>query len=156
MAGGRPTTYTPELARRICDLVSSSPHGLQRIVDMHPDLPHLSTVYEWRHVHNEFSEDYLLAREKQAHLLFEASIDAIEELKDYMFTNQSTGAKDISAGIVAAQKALASQRSRQAAILNKRYRDDKGSPDQDLTATQAMNKIREMVADFNKTNVSDV
>lgn len=154
-AGGRPTLYTPELAKRICDLVASHPYGLKKLTSLYPDLPEQTTIYLWSHKNDEFFKEYVVAREKQAHLLFDSAIDELEEIEKYKYTNLTTGATDVAPGIIAMKKAIANQKSRHAAILNRNYMlkqkdDDTSNSDDTLT------KIRDLVNDFNKTNTSDI
>jgi len=74
--GGRPSKYTPELGRRICRAIATSTDGLPDICAAHDDFPVVSTIYEWRYDHPEFSEWYGLARSQQADLMIE-EMDAI-------------------------------------------------------------------------------
>ena len=51
--GGRPTSYRPEIGRRIIELMSEgrSLDGCAALIGVHPD-----TLYEWQSRHPEFSE----------------------------------------------------------------------------------------------------
>ncbi len=69
MPAGRPTAYTPELAARICELISINSIGLEPLCDRHEDLPHHSTVWRWIHNNQEFREMYIRAKESQAFVL---------------------------------------------------------------------------------------
>jgi hypothetical protein len=155
-AGGRPSLYTPELAKRICELVASNPYGIRKICQMYPELPDETTIHHWRAENTQFFLDYVQARQKQAHLLFECAIDELEELNDYVYESHITGAKEINAGIVAMKKAIANQKSRQAAILYKNYQLNKDDNNDDATKAETLTKIRSLVNDLNKTNTSDI
>ena len=76
-AGGRPTLYTPELADKICALISTNPTGLKKLCAMHDWMPDHQTVKTWRRVHSEFLAQYLIAKEEQA-------LSYIEDLSDYI------------------------------------------------------------------------
>ncbi len=114
---GRPTLYNIEMADRIIELVESSPFGLKKLCDMHDDLPNLDSIYAWRAKYEDFSERFLNARKKQAHILFETSRDDIEEIKDYYYDDPKTGARCVDSGIVAAQKAIAKHKIGMAARI---------------------------------------
>lgn len=66
---GRPTDYTPELAVLICDRISSTNLGLDRLCAMHDDMPNPTTIYLWQYKHPEFSQMYMQAKANQAHVL---------------------------------------------------------------------------------------
>jgi len=153
--GGRPTKYTTELAQYICDIVATHPHGIQRLVKMYPKMPDVATITNWRHVYPEFFADYVQARQKQAHLLFECAIDEIEELEEYVYKNPDTGAREINAGIVAMKKAIANTKSRHAAILNKNYQLNNEDKD-DSEKNELFSKIRGMLNEQNKINTSEI
>lgn len=123
--GGRPSLYTPELADRICDLVSTHGISLRRICEKYPDLPHSDTINEWRAKKNEFSAQYLAAREKQAHILFDTSFEDIEEIKHYYYEDIKSGATCVDAGIVAAQRALANHKTFMASKIRPKDYGDK-------------------------------
>lgn len=81
--GGRPTIYTPELADEICNRIASGRTTLS--VSRDPDMPHLSTIYDWRdsNKHPSFSEMYARAREKLCqHWADEIVEDALDESRD--------------------------------------------------------------------------
>lgn len=61
---GRPTDYTPEIAREISDQMVDG-HTL-RAVCQRDDMPDEGTVYRWISRHTEFREIYAHARELQA------------------------------------------------------------------------------------------
>jgi len=79
MAGGRPTTYNPEIAALICERVATTCMGLKKMCDMSPDLPDQSTVNLWRYKHPEFSDQYAVAKLKQADLLAEECLDISDD-----------------------------------------------------------------------------
>lgn len=76
---GRPTTYTPELASLICELVSSSTHGLEKLCILHDELPPKKTVNAWRHKYPEFRAQYAQAKCEQADLLAEECLDIADD-----------------------------------------------------------------------------
>lgn len=60
--GGRPSTYTEELAAEICERLSVEEGGLNEVCKA-DDMPVPSTVYLWLTKHPTFSEMYARARE---------------------------------------------------------------------------------------------
>lgn len=101
MPAGRPTTYTPELADRICDLLASDTACLDEILDKYPDLPCQDTVYRWRHRHKEFSEKYLQAMHSRGNLYAEETLKIAREKSTFV---DSEGNVKIDPGYVAWQK----------------------------------------------------
>lgn len=74
MPAGRPSMYTPELARRICRAIAISTDSIKKICQRNDDFPCSDTVNEWRFDYPEFSEQYTLAKRQQAELLAEEII----------------------------------------------------------------------------------
>ena len=152
--GGRPTDYTEELALRICEIVATNPHGIARLCKMFPELPQPSTIAAWRLKYEQFSAQYMKARDHQAHLMFESAIDDIQSIEDYEYQNDKTGAMCVDPGIVAMKKAIANQKTHHASrIRPKDYgvnkTEESNNPQETLT------KIQALVADLNKTNISE-
>ena len=68
---GRPTIYTDELAKLICERVATNPVGLDTLLTLYPDMPDQSTIKAWRYRYPQFSTWYLEAKSLQAQLLVE-------------------------------------------------------------------------------------
>jgi hypothetical protein len=62
---GRPSDYTPEIARAICDRLALDESLASICRDER--MPSTTTVYRWRNAHLEFRDDYARAREDQGH-----------------------------------------------------------------------------------------
>ena len=75
---GRPSTYSAELAKEICDTISSSSKGTKTLCKENPHWPSQATLFTWLKNHEEFSEQY--ARSKQAQI--ELLVDEILEIAD--------------------------------------------------------------------------
>ena len=71
MAGGRPTTYTPELADRICELVATNTCGIDTLTATYPEFPDEAVIRLWRFKNESFSRKYAQAKMFQAELLAE-------------------------------------------------------------------------------------
>lgn len=75
---GRPSLYTPELAKEICDKIAKSSLGLNHLKAENPHWPHVDTIFEWRANNAEFSEMYANAKRTQ----IECYINDIIEISD--------------------------------------------------------------------------
>jgi hypothetical protein len=89
---GAPSIYTPELAAEICRRIKSG-RGLYSICDEDADMPHLSTVYDWLHAHDDFAEMYARAKVLSA----DADAEKAERIADAV----AQGKLDPNAGRVA-------------------------------------------------------
>ena len=85
MAGGRPTTYSDEMAKKVCEAIATNTCGYVHLERLYPDLPAFTTVKEWRHRHPEFMSQYLEARRLQAELMVEEIDDMVpKEIRYYV------------------------------------------------------------------------
>ena len=75
---GRPTDYTSELADEICDVVSGTTKGLEKLCKENPHWPDPSTIYRWRRKNDNFYQNYARAKEFQA----EVGADEIVAIAD--------------------------------------------------------------------------
>lgn len=86
MAGGRPSKYTEELARLICERVAVSTENLKVICARYPDMPTESTIRLWRWNRPEFSRLYAQAKMFQAEFMAEDILDiADDDSKDIKY-----------------------------------------------------------------------
>ena len=76
---GRPTDYSEEIAKLICERVATCSDGLNRICARHEDMPVPSTIYLWRIRHPEFSEMYAQAKMIQADVLAEQCLEIADD-----------------------------------------------------------------------------
>ena len=76
---GRPTTYTPELGLRICNEISCSELGLNKLHEQHEWFPDRQTVLLWLSVHPDFSAQYAYAKEMQTELMRERIIEIADD-----------------------------------------------------------------------------
>jgi len=64
MPAGRPTNYTEDLGDLICEGIAS---GLSLVkICKADDMPEVRSVYRWRRLHDEFSQNYARSREDAA------------------------------------------------------------------------------------------
>lgn len=76
--GGRPTMYTPELGKQICEDIASSSHGIKQLCRENPHWPSHDTIYKWLVRHPEFADYYTNAKRAQITVF----IDEIIEIAD--------------------------------------------------------------------------
>lgn len=76
---GRPTDYNQDIASIICDLVSTSTHGLKRLCAENPGLPDEVTIHRWRLKHEAFRQQYAEAKRTQAELLAQEIIEIADD-----------------------------------------------------------------------------
>ncbi|OOS01271.1 terminase small subunit [Canicola haemoglobinophilus] len=70
---GRPSSYMQEVADDICMLLSQG-ESLRKICER-PGMPAQSTIYLWLQENDQFSEQYVRARESQADFLLDEILD---------------------------------------------------------------------------------
>ncbi len=76
---GRPTDYSPELAEEICERIATQPRGLDFICETDPQFPSARTVARWIANNPDFCQKYQFARERQATLLFDESLEIADD-----------------------------------------------------------------------------
>lgn len=78
--GGRPTTYTDDLAEKICSRIAEGESV--RSVSKDNDMPALSTIMKWKHDFPEFSEQYNEAKQSQVEHLFNELLEIADTGED--------------------------------------------------------------------------
>lgn len=150
--GGRPTTYTPELAAYVCKMIATHGCGLRRLERMYDAMPHPSTIYAWLYDHPEFSEQYFDARRIQATVLADSMLDLPGEIQTL---EDKEGNERIDAGILGKAKLEYEIIKWHASKMAPRIFGDKKQ--EEVTNPQdTLTKIRDLVDNLNKTNTSDV
>ncbi len=149
---GRPTLYNDELANLILERIESHPFGIKKICKMYDDMPSHDTIWRWRAQNDNFSDRFLASRKKQAHILFETSLDDVEKIKEYYYEDCKTGGMTVDSGIVAAQKALAQHKIGMAARIRPEdygpsAREEASS---DAHSTEVAEKVAKIIKDSEK------
>lgn len=79
-----PMPYDPEVGALICERIASEPVSLKRICEAE-GMPSMATVFRWLAASEEFSKLYAGAREAQADLLFDETLEiADDSSKDWV------------------------------------------------------------------------
>lgn len=92
--GGRfVTAYSPELALKICERIAEG-ETLGKVCEA-KGMPHRSTFRRWLLTEPLAMKAYEIAREVQAHSLFEESLDMAREIRDCPGSTQRVRAFDI-------------------------------------------------------------
>ena len=75
---GRPTSYTDEIANKICSQISTS-HKSLRTICKGDDMPCVATVLNWLNTNEKFLAQYTRAKEEQADYLVEEMLDIADD-----------------------------------------------------------------------------
>lgn len=86
---GRPTIYTEELAKRICNVVATHSYGLNKLTSMFPWMPTKETINEWRWSNESFSSQYTKAKIAQAELMAEDCVDIADDTSQDVTYNKN-------------------------------------------------------------------
>ena len=153
MPAGRPTTYTPELAKYVCDIIATHACGLNKLTKMYEKFPDKSTIYAWMHANEQFSNQYLVARQKQATVLADSMLDIVNEIPTL---EDKEGNERIDSGMLGKAKLEYEVLKWHASKMAPKIYGDKRQDEDKTTLGDTLTKIQTMVNEFNKTNESDV
>lgn len=137
-AFGRPTLYTEELGKLICDRIATHPNGLIKICKMYNDLPSHDTVYKWIHRHPDFSDRYFKAKQAQMDMMIDNINDHMHD--DLLHYTDSEGNKRIDSPSVTFAVAKAANNKWAASKLKPEIYGDKVQK-QDTTSNSLVEKI---------------
>lgn len=98
---GRPTTYTPELASYVCEMIATHTCGLKKLTKMYERFPSQSTIYAWMTYDPNFSGQYFEAKRRQADFLADSMLDMAEDLPTYV---DEKGVERIDPGMLGREK----------------------------------------------------
>lgn len=150
----RPTEYNEDIAKIICDRVATHDCGIQRLCNMYDDMPAKSTIRLWKLQNPSFSTQYANAKrlqvENYAEDIIDISDDDSGDVKYDKDGNESLNGEFVARSRlkVDTRKWLASKLAPK--IYGERKTEENSNPQETLT------KIQALVADLNKTNVSDI
>lgn len=69
MKRGRPSLYSPELAKEICEQISCRNVGIKRLCIENSHWPNKDTIFTWLKVYQDFSDQYAQAKLQQVESL---------------------------------------------------------------------------------------
>lgn len=144
----RPSLFTPEIAEKICDLIATTPRGLEHICRNNEGLPSRSTVLRWLASNTEFCASYLRARECQADLIFEDCLEIADtQVIGEKVTTSPQGDTIVTADMIEHRKLRIDTRMRMAGKLAPKKYGDKIDVDH-----SGVIEVRWESADPNKQN----
>ena len=76
---GMPTSYTEEMAQRVCEAVRASQQGLRGTLKADSSLPSVEIVMRWMDQYASFRSNYTLAKNDQLRLMAEDIIDIAKD-----------------------------------------------------------------------------
>jgi hypothetical protein len=76
---GRPTTYTLDLTKEICDSIASSSKGTKRLCKENKHWPCQDTLFTWLKIYPEFSEQYAQAKRCQIEVFIDEILDIADD-----------------------------------------------------------------------------
>jgi hypothetical protein len=81
---GRPTDYTLEIAKEICNAIRATSKGLDDLCAANPHWPCSRSIWRWLDEYDEFSQMYAQAKSRQADVLAEEMISISDDgSRDY-------------------------------------------------------------------------
>lgn len=142
--GGRPSIYTPELAKKICDAIATNPLSIGHICKKYPEFPHVDTVFTWKREKQEFSEMYAQAKRDQIEVLIDQILDISDDAsKDYYVNNK--GEDVFNSEHVQRSRLKIDTRKWYAAKLAPKIYGDKITPDEKESSSEEINADRELL-----------
>lgn len=95
MPAGQPTSYSIEIAKEICDKISTNDMGIKQLCRLNPHWPAKSTIHQWLRDHKEFSDLYTQAKQCQVSVIVEEIIDIADDgTNDYRTTDDGREVPD--------------------------------------------------------------
>lgn len=82
---GRPSIYTPELGKEICEVISSTTKGLPTLCQIYDHWPSYNAIYEWIQDNRcGFGDMYAKAKENQADYLVDDILRIIDKPETFI------------------------------------------------------------------------
>ena len=82
MAAGRPSTFNAKIAEQVCQAIETTPKGLKWIIEANSKFPPIRTFYDWLERDEALSQRYRRARERQAELLVDETLEIADDTSE--------------------------------------------------------------------------
>lgn len=142
---GRPSSYTQEIAERICDLIATSDKGLDRICTENPDLPHRDTIRLWCWKHPDFYVQYKRAREMQQLWMGEKALQVAADGTNDIFIDDD-GKVRVDTDVIQRSRLIVDTIKWQASKLAPKVFGDKIDVNHDVPADSPLAQLFQQVA----------
>jgi hypothetical protein len=80
---GHPTTFTQEMADRVCETIATHTEGLDKLHKKYDWFPQKQILFQWMFKQKAFYYQYLEARALQAHILSEQALEMANNIPTY-------------------------------------------------------------------------
>ncbi len=88
--GGRPTDYTIDLAREICEVIAATSKGIKVLCKENPDWPNPDTIFNWLMQHKEFSDLYARAKRQQVEVIIDEILTIADDSSNDTHVNNDS------------------------------------------------------------------
>lgn len=142
---GRPSSYTQEIAERICDLIATSDKGLELICAENPDLPHRDTIRLWCWKHPEFYAQYMRARAMQQLWMADKALQAAADGRNDTYIDEE-GRVRVDTDVIQRSRLLVDTIKWQQSKLAPKVFGDKLDVNHDVPADSPLAQLFQQVA----------
>jgi hypothetical protein len=122
-SGGHNNLYSEELAREICEIVATTPAGLDEICERYPHLPESRTIYRWLFAHEDFDVRYTRAKIKQCDAKLEAAYKILKDAEKVKIVDEKGRERIDNAAITSAKNTVDLIKWEIARLSRKKYGD---------------------------------
>lgn len=150
---GRPSVYTKELVKEICDSIASSSKGVMRLCAENPHWPNKDTIFTWIKNNDEFSDQYARAKRCQVESFIDDMIEIADDSSGDVTLNEHGGEVYNAERVARSRLRIDTRKWIACKLVPRVYGDSKLHEEQSSEST--INKIASMVKEFNKTNQSE-
>lgn len=86
---GRPTIFTSELMKEICDIIASSSKGIRKLCGENADFPNPDTIYRWIRENKDFSDQYAQAKRQQIEVIVDEIMEIANDASHDLIVNEN-------------------------------------------------------------------
>lgn len=143
-AGGRPSSYSFELAQEMCQVLGSTTKSIKILCEENAHWPNPDSFFVWLNKHKEFSDVYYKARRDQVEALVEQMIEICDD-REREYVTLSDG--KIVPNMIGYQKdklKIETLKWRVAKMRSDIY-GDRIPADTGISDEEAINKVRDLI-----------